>query len=123
QSKADVLVAVANPGDTIFIPAIGPGAGVIVGQIFPRGPVGAVVLSHSSPGALTEVGPPAFPMRFAVAALFQSLVFRRHLSGCFHLRLLEASAVATAGNGRQGRVPAQPGLHSIGVPESAICFT
>src|SRR5208283_6143251 len=111
QREADVLVAVADTGNAVLVPAVSLGSGVIVGKKFPCRAVSAVVFAHRSPGALADVRSPALLVRLAVATFFQTPVFRRHLLGCIHLCLLETSAVATAGNGRQGRVPAQPGLH------------
>jgi len=55
QGKADVLVTVADAGDAVFVPAVRPRAGMIVGEIFPGGPIRAVVLADRAPGAFAEV--------------------------------------------------------------------
>ena len=62
QGKTDGLLAVADSRQTVFIPAIGARAGVIVRQVFPGVAVRAVVFADRAPGALAEVGPPALPV-------------------------------------------------------------
>src|SRR6516165_9577728 len=73
-------MAVASPRYAVFIPAIGPGAGLIIRQVVPGIAVGAVVLSHRSPGAFADVRAPTLPVSDAVATLLQSNFFSRH--GC-----------------------------------------
>ena len=62
QGETDHLVAVADAGQSIFVPAVGAGTGVVVREIFPGVSVRAVVFAHGAPGALAEVGPPALPV-------------------------------------------------------------
>jgi hypothetical protein len=62
EREADFLVAVANSGQAVFVPA--------------RGAAGAVVLAHGTPGALGQVRAPPIPVRAALAILFQAQVFR-----------------------------------------------
>src|SRR6516165_875627 len=65
KSEANHLPAIANTGQSIFIPAISAGPGVVVRQIFPSGSMRTVVLSYGTPGALAEVGSPTFPVLLA----------------------------------------------------------
>ena len=69
ERKADLLMAIADAGDAVLIPAIGSGTRVIVRKVLPGGAVRAVVLANRSPGALAEVGSPALPMFLAVVGL------------------------------------------------------
>ena len=62
QRKADLLMAVADARDAVFIPAIRPRPRMIVRQILPCRSARAVIFAHGPPGALTEVGPPAAPV-------------------------------------------------------------
>src|SRR5208337_3154032 len=55
------LIAVADPGNGVFAPAIGFAACLVVSQVVPGITVGAVVLAHGSPGALAYIGPPLSP--------------------------------------------------------------
>ncbi len=81
QGETDILIAVRNPGDAVFAPAVGPTAGVIVRKIIPGTAVGAVVFAHGSPGSLAEIRSPFFPVCFAIAVFGKSLMF-----GCnFHI--------------------------------------
>ena len=73
--EADLLMPVRNARDSVFVPAVGFGASVIVRDIFPSGAVLAIVLAHGSPGALAEIRSPALPMRLAVSGFFESLMF------------------------------------------------
>src|SRR6266704_3747061 len=74
QCETDLLVAVAYSRYSVFTPTIGPGARVIVGQVIPGGAIGAVVLAHSAPGALTHIRSPAFPVDGTLSRLGKSLV-------------------------------------------------
>jgi hypothetical protein len=81
--QADALVPIAHAGETVFIPAIGARAGVIVGKVLPRGAVLAVVLSDRSPRALGQVRPPSLPVLQAAPVFLETLVF-----GCQRWRLV-----------------------------------
>jgi hypothetical protein len=61
QCQAKVLRAIADAGNAIFAPAIGPAAGVIMREIFPGGAARAVILADGSPLAVGDVRPPAPP--------------------------------------------------------------
>src|SRR3954447_6894597 len=58
ECEADVLMAVANPPDTVLIPAVGTRTGLIVGKIVPNSPFLAVVLAHGRPCPFGKVGSP-----------------------------------------------------------------
>src|SRR5262245_29397041 len=63
DAEAEVLLAVAEAGDGIFIPAICAATSVVVWKVLPRVAVGAVVLAHCSPRAVADVGAPPLPIR------------------------------------------------------------
>src|SRR5258708_39785873 len=69
QCEADLLVAVAYSRYSVFTPTVGPVALVIVRQAIPVGAIWTVVLAHISPGALTHIRPPAFPVDRALLRL------------------------------------------------------
>ena len=60
QREAPELV-VAEAGNAVLAPALGPGAGDVCGRSFLSVVVRAVILPHRAPLALAEVGPPALP--------------------------------------------------------------
>jgi hypothetical protein len=62
---AQVLVAIAEAGERIFVPTVGAAARVVVREVVPRAAVGAVVLAHRAPGAVAHVSAPALPVRGA----------------------------------------------------------
>src|SRR5262249_1518836 len=72
------LVAIADAGDAVLVPAVHARARLVVREVVPRGAVGAVVLAHRAPGALGEVGPPALPVRLAIASLGEPAFFVGH---------------------------------------------
>ena len=78
QGQADLLVAVADAGQAVLVPAIDAGAGVLEGKVLPGFAVAAVVLAHGAPGALGEVRPPALPVDLALARFLQPDLFRGH---------------------------------------------
>jgi hypothetical protein len=65
QGETDELLAVTDPAQAIFVPAIGCGAGMVVRQIIPGCPVGAIVLTHRAPGTFAEIWSPALPVLLA----------------------------------------------------------
>ena len=69
--EADVLVAVRNPHQAVFTPAVGPRAGVVVREGVPGATARAVVLAHGPPLALGQVGPPALPVVGALQVLLE----------------------------------------------------
>ena len=61
QRETQDLVAVTDPRQPILAPAVGAGAGLIMGEIVPGVAVVAVVLPHRPPLPLAEIGAPEFP--------------------------------------------------------------
>src|SRR5437879_4288682 len=78
QCETDRLLAVADTGQPIFIPAVGTGARMVVREVLPGSAVSAVVLAHRAPGTLAEVGSPAFPVPLTGSRFRQSDFFLRH---------------------------------------------
>src|SRR5262249_12082443 len=58
----------------VLAPAAGLGAGHVVGEEVPGGAVGRVILAHGAPGAVGDVGAPAFPVALLLAMLEEPLV-------------------------------------------------
>src|SRR5882724_2418967 len=79
ERETYLLMAVADAGDPIFIPAIGSRARVIVREVIPRRAIWAVILTHGSPSAFAYIGSPTLPMRAALAGFFESNLFSSHL--------------------------------------------
>ena len=77
QREAQALLVVADPAQTVFAPAIGAGARLLVTEVIPGVAVGAVVLAHRAPLPLAEVGPPALPRDSLFARVVQTRLFRR----------------------------------------------
>src|SRR5262249_16082065 len=78
QREAEPLLVVGKAGQAVFAPAVGAGAGLVVGEIVPGIAAVAVVLAHRPPLALTEVRSPLFPGSFLIACLFGAVVFDGH---------------------------------------------
>ncbi len=78
QREAEPLLVVAEAGEAVLAPAIGPRAGVVMGKIVPGLAGGAVVLAHGAPLALAEIGAPFAPVDRAVARLAEALLLLRH---------------------------------------------
>src|ERR1700738_1607787 len=76
--KANVLMAVADAGDTVLVPPIRPGPGVVMRQKFPGGAFRAIVLADGSPGPLGKVRPPALPVCPPRSGFFESEFFACH---------------------------------------------
>ena len=70
QSEADILMAIGDAADTVFAPAVGAAARLIVRQIFPDVSIRAVVLAYRAPLAVGYLRSPAFPVQLAPALLF-----------------------------------------------------
>ena len=62
QGQAQPLVDVAEPGQAILSPPVGPGPRLVVRQVVPGVAVGAVVLPHRAPLPLADVRPPPVPL-------------------------------------------------------------
>src|SRR5881397_3496381 len=72
QGKTETLMVVTDPGQTVFAPAIGPGAGMVMRKKVPRRTGGTVVFAHRAPLAFGEVWPPPPPVRRALLRLLES---------------------------------------------------
>src|SRR5579864_6496016 len=71
-------MAVADPADAVFPPAIGARACHVVRKIFPRRSPRTVILANRSPLPLGKVRPPALPMLGALVRFVQTLFFGCH---------------------------------------------
>ena len=81
EGEAEAAFAVGNAQEAVFAPAVGAGAGVIVGEVTPAIAVGGIIFADGGPLALGEVGAPAFPVVLAEGVLVEAEVFE---SGCGH---------------------------------------
>jgi hypothetical protein len=75
QRETQPLLLVANPAQTILIPAIGAGTGLVVVEMLPGFAVGAVVLPHRAPGPFRQIRPPQPPLLLAFVLAFQTQPF------------------------------------------------
>src|SRR5437588_1354164 len=75
QREAQALVIIANTGDSIFRPAVHARACVIVREVVPGSPIGAIVFARISPGAFCEIRPPAPPVFLSGHVLLDSFAF------------------------------------------------
>ena len=73
QGEAEQALGVADAGDAVLAPAIGPAAGVVVREVVPGLAVRAVVLAHRAPLPLAEVRPPAPPGMLRATGFLQAL--------------------------------------------------
>src|SRR6516165_6763472 len=80
ERQAEALLAVADAAHAVLVPAIGARAGLVVVEIFPGSPAGAVILAHRSPGALGEVRTPQAPVLPALMLRFEAGPFGIHPS-------------------------------------------
>src|SRR5207245_11692260 len=69
--ETDALVAIADPRESILVPAVRARAGMVVREIVPGGSARAVVLAHAAPGAFTDVRAPTLPMFRPLPLLLQ----------------------------------------------------
>ena len=72
QAEAEELAVVAEAGQSVLVPAVDAGAGMVVREEIPGRAVRAVVLPHGAPAALAQVGPPLSPRRPAAGDLGQA---------------------------------------------------
>src|SRR6516162_344118 len=75
QSEAEILVPVADAGQAVLVPTVGPRASVIVREVAPCIAIGAVVLAHGTPRALRQEWPPAVPVAFVLPVHQQARAF------------------------------------------------
>src|SRR5262245_3683033 len=78
QCEAEALVVIAQAGQPILTPAIGPRAGLIVGEVIPGIAAVAVVLAHRTPLALAQVRSPLLPGNLLLTRLYKSHLFGSH---------------------------------------------
>src|SRR4029077_8194147 len=78
QREANTLVAVADPADSVFSPAVGARTCVFVRKIFPGRPVRTVIFPDRAPLPLAKVGSPALPVPGALVRFIQTLLFSSH---------------------------------------------
>src|SRR5262245_65032003 len=71
-------MVITEPSQTIFAPAVSPGAGMVMRKKVPRGAVGTVVFAHRTPLAFGKVRPPPPPVRRAFLGLLESHGFLCH---------------------------------------------
>src|SRR4051794_34863092 len=72
ERQAQSSAVVADAGQAVLAPAIGPAASVIVRQIIPRLTVRAVVLANRAPLPLCQIGSPQSPGLFAAVGSFEA---------------------------------------------------
>jgi hypothetical protein len=81
ESKAEILVAIANTGNAIFIPTVGTRAGMIVREIAPGVAILAVILADGAPGALRQERAPTIPVALALLTHVQANTFASVVDG------------------------------------------
>ena len=78
QREAQALAFVADAGEAVLAPAVGPRARLIVGQVVPGVAARAVVLADRAPLALGQIRAPRLPGHLAGARRVEALVLRGH---------------------------------------------
>jgi hypothetical protein len=71
--KAEPALPIRDAEQTVFTPAIGAAAGVVVGKVLSTRARFRVVLPHGGPLAFAEIGAPALPIILTGRILFQAL--------------------------------------------------
>src|SRR5438093_496165 len=71
-------MVVADPGETVFTPAVGSGSGVIVRKKVPRRAVRTIVFAYCAPLAFREARSPPPPVGCAFVRLLESQRFLSH---------------------------------------------
>jgi hypothetical protein len=72
HGEAQPALVIAQAQEAVLAPAVGPAAGVVVGQVAPGVAVGGVVLAHRPPLALRQVRSPALPVAQPAGVLRQA---------------------------------------------------
>jgi hypothetical protein len=62
DGKADVLMAITDAGQAVFVPTVRPRAGMIVREVLPGCARGTVIFAHGAPRAFTQIRAPAIPV-------------------------------------------------------------
>ena len=78
QREANELVTIRDARQSILVPAVSSGTGVIVREILPGVSVRAVIFADGAPCAFAEVRSPPLPMLLARRRFRQSGFFLRH---------------------------------------------
>src|SRR5262249_10295614 len=71
------LMAVADPGEAVFVPAIRPRPGMVVREVVPRSAPRAVILADAAPCAFAQVRPPTLPVLRAPEVFLEADLFCR----------------------------------------------
>src|SRR5689334_8425432 len=78
EAETDILMTVANGGESVLVPTVGARAGLVVRKVLPGFSRGAVVLANRAPGPVTDVRSPALPVCLASSRFFETFFFRIH---------------------------------------------
>ena len=74
EGEAEALLVVGEAAEAVLAPPVGPGAGLVVGEVVPGVAVLAVVLADRPPLPLAEVGAPLLPGNARLPGLVQPLL-------------------------------------------------
>lgn len=72
QREAELRLIVADSGDTILAPPIGPRHGLLVRKIIPAIAISAIILANRSLLTFAEVRPPQQPILFPLPVFIQT---------------------------------------------------
>ena len=78
KGKAKPFFEIRNSSDSIFAPAVGAGACVVMREIIPGVAVRAVILPYRAPLPFAQIRPPQMPVLFAIVILLEALLFGVH---------------------------------------------
>jgi len=70
QGQAELALLVADAGDAVLAPTVGPAPRLVVGQVVPGVAAGAVVLADRAPLPLAQVRAPLLPELLALPVFF-----------------------------------------------------
>ena len=83
---------VADAGQSVFAPAIGPAAGLVVREVVPGVAVGAVILAHGAPLSFGQIGPPQPPVARLLIGNLQAGSFGGRQGKGFHGHFFKRSS-------------------------------
>ena len=86
QAKAQPLLHVAEPGQTVLAPAVGTRPGMVMRQVVPRLTVGAVILPDRPPLPLADVRPPPVPIASLAKPILEPAESRHPITFGAHQR-------------------------------------
>jgi hypothetical protein len=75
--EAELLFVIGNARQTIFPPAIGAGAGLVMTEVVPSVSILAVVFANRAPLSFTEIRSPFFPRNSLLASVIQPMLLVR----------------------------------------------